>query len=184
MSRSNGRSTALALAMSGLLLLAACGQKSAAPAATAPSVQESVEAGGDHDGVCSLLSAAQVASVLPGSDAGDASDGGGSLIDGVESRQCSYMVVRGADLDLLTVMLTVARDDALFEQIKVTGFAFDEEDAVPVGDGGWTKTDGADQFAVVANKGRSVLRVELMAPGARGKADQLVALAQAVAAKL
>jgi hypothetical protein len=55
---------------------------------------------------------------------------------------------------------------------------------VPVGDRGWKKDDSADEFEVVANKGRSVLRINLMAPGARDKAAPLIAMAQAAAAQL
>jgi hypothetical protein len=36
------------------------------------------------------------------------------------------MASRDAEFDLLTVIVTTARDDESFEQIEVTGFAFDD----------------------------------------------------------
>lgn len=186
MRKKNGRDSFSIPGATGLamLLLAACGQPSGTPSASTADAPQPAEAQGGDAGICRMLTAAQVASVLPGSDGGSPSDGGGSLLEGVESRQCSYVASRDAELDLLTVIVTTARDDALFEQIEVTGFAFDDEDAVPVGDRGWKKDDSADEFEVVANKGRSVLRVNLMAPGARDKAAPMIAMAQAVAAEL
>lgn len=186
MRSSKGRDSFMMLGATGLamLLLVACGQHSDTPSTSTAAAPQPVEPQGGDAGVCSMLSAEQVASVLPGSDGGSPSDGGGSLIEGVESRQCSYVASRDAELDLLTVIVTTAPDDALFEQIQVTGFAFDDEDAVPVGDRGWKKDDSADEFEVVANKGRSVVRMNLMAPGARDKAATMIAMAQVVAEQL
>lgn len=163
------------------LVLAGCGEQSPPPPAAAGQ-----EAAQDSDGfgICRMLSAAQVASVLPGSDSGSVTQDGGSLIEGVDSYQCSYTAVRGAEVDLLTLIVTVAADDARFAQIEVSGFAFDEDDAVAVGNSGWKKDDNADEYEIVANKGRSVLRINLMAPGAQGRSEQMLALAQAVAARL
>ncbi len=163
------------------LLAAGCGQPANAPAVGTSMAEDD---GGDSFGICRMLTAAQVASVLHGSDGGTVTSDGGSLIEGVDSYQCSYTAVHGTDMDLLTVIVTVAPSDELFEQIRVTGFAFDDDDAIAVGDRGWKKDDSPDEFEVVANKGRSVLRIGLMATDARGKAGQMVALAQAVAAKL
>lgn len=168
------------LVLSGLLL-AGCGDQAQPPAA-APAQDAAQDS--DGFGICRMLSAEQVASVLPGGDGGSVTQNGGSLIEGVDSYQCSYTAARDADLDLLTLIVTVAPDDAHFAQIEVSGFAFDEDDAVAVGDSGWKKDDSADEYEIVANKGRSVLRISLMAPGAQGRAGQMLALAQAVAAKL
>ncbi len=177
------------LAVMGLaMLLAGCGQSAETPpptTASTPAVEpEEEEDDDDRFGVCRLLTAEQVARVLPGSDGGSVTHGGGSLIEGVDSYQCTYAAARDADVDLLTLIVTVAPDAALFERIEVSGFAFDDDDAVAVGDSGWKRDDSADEFEVVANKGRSVLRIALMAEGAQGKSEPMLALAQAVAAKL
>jgi hypothetical protein len=164
------------------LLLAACGGQTGSEPATTAGAPDSGD--GDSFGICRMLTAEQVTSVLPGHDGGSVTSAGGSLIEGVDSYQCSYSAVHGTDLGLLTVIVTVAPDDALFEQIKVSGFAFDDDDAVAVGDSAWKKDDSADDFEVVANKGRSVLRIGLMSTGARGKSEQMLALARAVAGKL
>ncbi|MBM5812973.1 MAG: hypothetical protein FJ191_13595 [Gammaproteobacteria bacterium] len=166
-----------------VLLTAGCGQQADSPATTAAAPQAE-DAGGDSFGICRMLSTAQVASVLPDSDDGMVASDGGSLIEGVDSYQCSYTAIHGTDLGLLTVIVTVAPNDELFEKIRVTGFAFDDDDAVAVGDSAWKKDDSADEFEVVANKGRSVLRLGLMSADARSKADQMLDLARVVAGKL
>lgn len=178
-----GSSRLLAAALAALLL-AACGNQGDSTPTTTASVPEAEDDDGDSFGICRMLSAEQVSSVLPGHDGGSVISAGGSLIEGIDSYQCSYSAVQGTDLGLLAVIVTVAPDDALFEQIKVSGFAFDDDDAVAVGDRAWKKDDSADEFEVVANKGRSVLRIGLMSAGARGKSEQMLALARTVAGKL
>jgi hypothetical protein len=164
-------------------VLVACGGGSEPPpvpqAATAEPADDD-----DAFGICRLLTAEQVASVLPGSDPGMASSGGGSLIEGVDAHQCAYTAARDGELDLLTLVVTVASTDVLFAQIEPSGSAFDEDDAVAVGDGGWKKDDQSGEFAVVAKQGRSVLRLELLSADAGTRGPQLIELARAVAAKL
>lgn len=161
------------------LLLGACGGQ---PPPAVSSTDESAD--GDRFGICRMLSASQVASVMPGSDEGMVASNGGSLIEGVDTYQCSYTAARDGDVDLLTVIVTVARDDERFAQIEPSGFAFDEEDKVDLGDGGWIKDEQADQFGIVARKGRSVLRMELMASGAQDRSATMIELARAVVDKL
>ena len=54
---------------------------------------------------------------------------------------------------------------------------------IAVGDAGWRRGN-PDDMKLTAIKGRNVLDLELMAPGARGKGDALVALGRAAIAKL
>jgi hypothetical protein len=133
--------------------------------------------------VCGLLPRDQLASVIPGHDGGSAS-GDASLLAGVKSLQCNVTAARGNDVDLLTLVVSVASTDALMEQIRPSGSAFDDQDKVAVGDGGWIKRGAGDEVEIVASKGRSVLRLTLLAPGASARADAMVALAAAVAARL
>lgn len=166
------------------LLLAGCGGPAEAPSAPTASAPVAEDDDGDSFGICRMLTAEQVASVLPGSDDGMVASAGGSLIEGVDSYQCSYTAVHGTDMGLLTVIVTVAPNDELYEKIRVTGFAFDDDDAVAVGDSAWKKDDSADEFEVVVNKGRSVLRLGLMSADARSRSEQMLALARVVAGKM
>jgi len=50
-------------------------------------------------------------------------------------------------------------------------------------DGGWIRGDD-DDMKVTVMKGRAVLDLELMAPGAKGKSAALIELAKAAAAHL
>lgn len=133
--------------------------------------------------VCGLLPSDRLAAVIPGHDGGSAS-GDASLLAGVKSLQCNVTAARGNDVDLLTLVVSVASTDALLEQIRPSGSAFDDEDKIAVGDGGWIKRGAGDEVEIVASKGRSVLRLTLLAPAASARADALVALAAAVAARL
>ena len=173
----------LAAALLSASVLSGCGGGSGPAPATIAS-EAADDGDGDSFGICRMLTTEQVASVLPGHDGGMVTSAGGSLIEGVDSYQCSYTAMRESDVDLLTVVVTIAPDDALYEQIKPSGFAFDDEDAIDVGNGGWVKDDVPGEFGVVAKKNRAVLRLDLMAGDAQGKSAEMLTLAQAVAAKL
>jgi hypothetical protein len=134
---------------------------------------------------CELLSDDQVETVLAEHDEGSVIKGGGSLIDGVDSYQCSYSNENG---DLLTLVLTVAPDDERFSQIEPNPSTRremypDTFRDVQVGDRGWV-SGAADDMKVTAIKGHSVIDLELLASDAGEKADALVALASAVADRI
>jgi hypothetical protein len=183
--------TAMAGIVLGAFLLAACGKSDApgpAPAAvpsaaTSPAARSSAPPPNAGLDVCALLTPEQAARVVPGHDGGSAG-GEASLIAGVSSRQCNYAAVRGNDVDLLTVIVTVASTDELLAQIRPSGSAFDDQDKVAIADGGWIKRDAADEVEVVASKGRAVLRLTLLAPDAKRLSNAMVELAAAVAARL
>lgn len=129
---------------------------------------------------CRLLTADQVSTVLPGHDDGTVAHAGGSLIAGVDAYQCSYS---DSASNLLTVVVNRAVDDARFERIKPVHRGESGVQKVGVADGGWTWGDGDDWRAQVV-RGRAVIDVELLAPDAKQKRDQLVGIAGVVAARL
>lgn len=133
--------------------------------------------------VCNLLSSEQVSSVLPGHDGGSVTHSGGSLLKGVDAFQCSYTVISGADLRLLTVILNVASTAELFDTIKPSGSAHEKEEAVSIGDGGWS-WGAEDNWKVSVMKGRTLVDLELMAPNAKARAAQLLGLAKTIVDKL
>jgi hypothetical protein len=129
---------------------------------------------------CELLTPAQVSTVLPKADKGFVAANGESLIPGVKSYQCSYV---NPETHLLTVVVTVAADDASFAKIAPSASSHEDHRKVAVGDGGWVFGDPND-LKVEAVKGRTLIDLHVMAPGAQQKADQLVELARAVAKKV
>jgi len=176
---------ALALPVLVAVLLAGCRGGSGSGAATdagarSASTAESESAGSAGIKPCELLSKAQVATVLPEPDDGFQAHAGGSLIKGVDAYQCSYS---NPAMNILTVILNVAAEDERFEDIKPGSVIREGSRKVDVGDGGWLRSED-DDMKLTAVKGRTVIDLELMAPKARDKADALVALARAVAAKL
>lgn len=162
--------------------VAACGgaEKGSSSGGSEVDVSEASGLGGR---VCDLLSSEQVSSVLPGHDGGSVTHSGGSLLKGVDAFQCSYTVVSGTDLRLLTVILNVASTDELFATIKPSGSANEKEDAVSIGDGGWSWGAG-DDWKIRAMKGRTLVDLELMAPDAKASAAQLLNLAKTIVDKL
>ena len=87
-----------------------------------------------------------------------ATHSGGSLIQGVEAYQCSWVNANG---DLLTLILNVATDDARFAQIRPGDAVRDNREAVDVADQGWLAVT-PDEVKLKAVKGRTVIDVELM----------------------
>ena len=126
---------------------------------------------------CKLLSMAQVATVLPKSAPGWVAANGESLIPGVKSYQCSYI---DPAMSGLTVIVTVAENDAAFEKIAPSKSRHEDHRGVDVGDRGWVFGE-PDDLKLAAVKGRTLVDLELTAPGAAAKADALVELARAVA---
>jgi hypothetical protein len=129
---------------------------------------------------CQLLTADQVTTVLPGHDEGFVAHAGGSLVEGVDAYQCSYT---DSTSNILTVVVNRAADDARFETIKPDHVGEPDVQKVGVADGGWVWGDD-DDWKVQAVRGRSVIDIELMAPHAKQKSDQLVGIAGVVAAQL
>ncbi|MDH4349161.1 MAG: hypothetical protein OEW17_10165, partial [Gemmatimonadota bacterium] len=120
---------------------------------------------------CKLLTREQVATVLPNHDGGSVAHAGPALIPGVSAYQCSYV---DKEFNLLTVILNVAVDDKRFAEIRPGSIVTDEQQ-VAVADGGWVRGDPSD-MKLTAVKGRTVIDLELMAPGAGGKIAALEAL--------
>lgn len=129
---------------------------------------------------CELLTLAQVATVLPNSAPGWVAASGASLIPGVKSYQCTYInpATHG-----LTVIVTAAEDDAAFAKIAPSESRHEDDKPAAIGDRGWVFGE-ADDLKVAAVKGRTLIDLELTAPGAGQKADALVELARAVAKKV
>jgi len=132
---------------------------------------------------CELLTAAEVATVLPGSDEGMTVKSGGSMIEGVDSYQCSYS---NDDLDLLTVIVNVATDIAQFVQIepkRPMSELYDEIREIEVGDGGWLYGDPTE-MQLTAGQGDAVIELELMTADAGERGDAIVALGDDIAKRI
>lgn len=119
-----------AVAIMALCACAACGGGSPTPG----NVAQTSGAADDDDafGICRMLSADQVTSVLPGHDGGVVAHSGGSLMNGVDSYQCSYSSQYAGGFGLLTLVVSVASTDEPFGQIKPSGFAHDGDQELDV----------------------------------------------------
>lgn len=155
--------------------LAGCGREPS-PAGTAGA------GGGAAAGLepCGLLAPQQVATVLPDAAPGVAARSGSSLIQGIDAFQCAWVNRR---TELLTVVVRVAADEARFAEIAPGAAEREDRRPVAVGEEGWMRV-APNEVKIKAVRGRTVVDVELTAPGAGVRAEALVALAQAVVARL
>jgi hypothetical protein len=137
---------------------------------------------GDRLAVCDVLADAEVAEVLPDHDGGIVTADGGSLIEGVDTYQCSW-TARGedpADFDLLTVTVTIASTPALFDEVRpaagVRRDTHDDFSEIQAGDGGFTYGEPDDRMVDVW-QGTALVSLELVSDEAGTHADRLVSLA-------
>jgi len=174
-----------ASALAVLCMCAACGGGTPTPGESAQTYDAADDADDtDAFGICRMLTADQVAGVLPGHDGGTVAHSGGSLIEGVDSYQCSYSSQQAGGFGLFTLIVSVASTDALFEDIKPSGFAHDGDETLAVADGGWISDHQEDDLKVTVLKGRTVADLELLAPNAGSMKARMVELTKVVAGKL
>ncbi len=157
------------------ILAAGCGDGEQAGRADAPSAAE-------DRGPCALLSAAEVATVLPGHDGGSVAANGGSLIEGVDSYQCSYTHVEGADVRLFTLIVHEAVNDAAFQQVRPGESVHADDQAVDAGDDAWVYGT-ADDLKLRMLQGRRIVELNLMLPDAASRQGALIELARVLAAR-
>lgn len=127
---------------------------------------------------CELLTGEEVETVLPGHDEGFTAHSGGSLMEGVDSYQCSYT---NEKMDLFTVIVHVAADKEKFSWIKPESSSSGTE--LKIGDGGWLDSE-KDELKLEASKGLKVIELNLMAPNAPEKTDALIKVASALLDKI
>lgn len=158
-----------------LLCLGACGDGERVSVADTADDED----GSGRAQPCELLSAEQIATVLPGADAGYVAARGGSLIEGIDSYQCSYS---DPEMNMLLVMFHTAATDALFDEIKpkdptwIVGEA--NVQPVQIGDGGWVYT--SDDLKLTASRGRLVIELALDSPNEAEQGTALTNLGSAL----
>lgn len=143
---------------------------------------EAEATGGDGLAVCDLLTDAEVAGVLPDHDGGIITADGGSLIEGIDTYQCSYTAQGddATDFDLLTVIVNVAATPELFDEVRPSPGAkrdiYDNFTEIQAGDGGFTYGEPDDTMVDVW-QGTTLVSLELLSDEAGMRGEQLVALA-------
>jgi hypothetical protein len=148
---------------------------------------EAATAGAAGLAVCDLLTDAEVAEVLPGHDGGIVTADGGSLIEGVDTWQCSYTAQGedATDFDLLTVTVNVATTPELFDEVRPTPAVkretYDNFTEIQAGDGGFTYGE-PDDMMIDVWQGTTLVSLELRSDEAGTNGEQLVSLASAALA--
>ena len=130
-----------------------------------------------------VLVAVLLAGCRGGSGSGAATDAGARSASPAESEAAGSAGIKPCELLSKAQVATVLPEPDDGFQAHAGGSLIREGRKVDVGDGGWLRGED-DDMKLTAVKGRTVIDLELMAPKARDKADALVELARAVAAKL
>lgn len=133
---------------------------------------------GEEIAPCNLLNSEQVESVLPGHDSGYSPISGGSLMNGIDSYQCTYTNDQSG---ILMVILHIAADKEKLDWIKSHSVSLTKE--INIGDGGWISSD-TTEIKLVATKGLKVIKLQLISSEANKKKDRLIKLASDLLVKL
>jgi hypothetical protein len=158
------------------LMTLACGSQNASGArdtVPSPGTSQRIEP-------CKLLTNEQVRAVVPDLKGSIVAAAGESLMEGVESYQCSYVneAARG-----LVVILTVAIDDDRFRKIKGSSSRYEDAQQLDIGDAAWVYVKDGN-LNVTVHKKRTVIDLTLNTQGAPQQSTALTGLARAVAAKV
>ena len=164
-------------------LLVACqpqGDTAQAGASKRTSEPAATEAGGGGLRPCELAPQPLVQAVLPEADAGSTQQAGGSLIQGIDSYQCSFVNRSG---DLLTVIVHVAQGAELFKELAIGSAVRDSYRRVDIGDEGWVQSS-ADEIKLKAVKKLQRIELNLLAARAAAREKPLIDLTRAIAQRL
>jgi len=181
-------SLALYRAPNGLLLVALLAVFACGGSDRTPEADDTVTADPNALQICELLTDDEVSTVLPGHDGGMVASSGGSLVDGIDTYQCSYTAFRDGDPGLMTVIVSVAASEELFETIKPNASMHRDfggfREVEIAGGGGFVWLQPPGDLTVTAWKGWSEIELQLMVDESETHADALHALTSVVAAKI
>ena len=148
---------------------------------------EETPASGGGIQICDLLTDEEVSTALPNHDEGFVASSGGSLMEGVDTYQCSYSAQEGERYDLMTVIVTVGSDPEQFEDwirpSRSSKEAYGNFRELEITDGGFLYGEPED-MKVDVWEGTTLISLNLMAPGAESRSGALVELASRIVAKL
>jgi hypothetical protein len=166
------------------VVLTACGG-SESPAKQA-AVQSAAATDEDPDtfGICRMLTAEQVSTVLPGHDGGMVAHSGGSMMEGVDSYQCSYTSEEGGEFRVFTLVVSIASSEQLFSKIKPSGFLYGDDKKIAIADGAFIGDKMEGEVKVTVIKGLKKAELDLLVPEAHSRSAELVELAKVVAGKI
>jgi hypothetical protein len=131
-----------------------------------------------------MLTSEQVATVLADHDGGELVHSGGSMMDGVDSYQCSYTSEANGQYDVLTLVVSVASTAELLSRVRPSDFLYGESDRPAIADGAFVNDKLEGELGVTVIKGLNKIDLDLMAGDAHSRREEMLALATMVAARL
>ena len=163
------------------MALAGCGSDGGAPSANG-----AVVAAEDSDsfGICRMLTGEQVATVLAGHDGGEVTHSGGSMMDGVDSYQCSYTSEADDQYRVLALVVSVASSPELLAKLRPSDFLYSEDNRPDIADGAFVNDKMDGELGITVIKGLHKIDLDLSSEDAHSRRQALLDLAASVAGKL
>lgn len=138
----------------------------------------------DTFGICRMLTSEQVATVLADHDGGELVHSGGSMMDGVDSYQCSYTSEANGQYGVLTLVVSVAPNAELLGRLRPSNFLYSEDNRPEIADGAFVNDKLEGELDVTVIKGLNKIDMDLVTDDAHSRRQEMIALATIVAARL
>lgn len=138
----------------------------------------------DSFGICRMLTNEQVAAVLADHDGGEVVHAGGSMMEGVDSYQCSYTSEANGQYSVLTLVVSVASSPELLAKIRPNDFLYGEDDRPEIADGAFINEKIEGEMGITVIKGMNKVDVDLSSNDAHSRRKEMIELAAIVADKL
>jgi hypothetical protein len=162
-------------------VLVGCGSDSAGQ----PSDESAVAADeADTFGICQMLTSEQVATVLADHDGGELVHSGGSMMDGVDSYQCSYTSQANGQYSVMTLVVSVASTPDLLNRIRPSDFLYGENERPEIADGAFINDKLEGELDITVIKGLNKIDLDLMTEDAHSRRQEMIGLATIVAGRL
>jgi hypothetical protein len=163
------------------IVLAGCGSDSDVPSANGAAVAAEDT---DSFGICRMLTDEQVTTVLAGHDGGEVTHSGGSMMDGVDSYQCSYTSEANDQYSVLALVVSVASNPELLAKLRPSDFLYSEDNRPEIADGAFVNDKMDGELGVTVIKGLHKIDLDLSSEDAHSRKQALLELAASVAGKL
>ena len=163
------------------IILAGCGADGDATSAigAAAAAEEA-----DSFGICQMLTDEQVDTVLTDHDGGEVAHAGGSMMEGVDSYQCSYTSDTDDGYSVLALVVSVASSPELLARIRPSNFLYGEDDRVDIADGAFVNDKMDGELGITVIKGLHKIDLDLSSEDAHSLRQEMLGLAATVAGQL
>jgi len=163
------------------LAVAGCGNNGDASSGAGASVATD---DADSFGICRILTYEQVATVLADHDGGEVVHSGGSMMEGVDSYQCSYTSEANGQYSVLALVVSLASTPELLAKLRPSDFLYSEDNRPEIADGAFINDKMEGELGITVIKGMHKIDMDLSSKDAHSLKQKMIDLAAAIANKL